>query len=32
MNKLIAVRILKDDGPKTNLAFTEDELARLMKK
>ena len=32
VNKLIAARILKDDGPKTNLAFTEAELAVLMKK
>lgn len=32
VNELIADRILKDDGPKTNLEFTEAELAKLVKK
>ena len=27
-NRLIAAKILRDDGPTTNLAFTEDELSR----
>jgi dipeptidyl aminopeptidase/acylaminoacyl peptidase len=31
-NKLIADRILKDTDPKSNLAFTEDELNRLFKR
>ena len=26
-NELIAAKILRDDGPTTNLAFTENELA-----
>ena len=31
VNRLIADRILKDDAVKTNLAFTEDELAKPFK-
>ena len=26
MNRLIAQKILKDDGPESNIAFTEEEL------
>ena len=32
VNKLIAEKVLKDTEPKTNLAFTEDELNRLFKR
>lgn len=32
VNKLIAERILKDTGAKSNLSFTEDELGDLLKK
>ena len=29
-NQLIASKLLRDDGPATNLAFTEDELSHLI--
>ncbi len=30
MNRLIAGKILRDTGPETNLAFTTEELAKLL--
>jgi hypothetical protein len=32
VNRLIAQKILKDDGTTTNLAFTEDEVNRAVKR
>jgi hypothetical protein len=32
VTRLIADRILRDEGPTTNLAFTEDELNKLLAK
>ena len=32
VNRLIAQKVLKDEGPQSNLAFTEDELNKLPRK
>jgi hypothetical protein len=32
VNEFIAAKILRDDGPTTNLAFSEQELAEVSRK